>query len=62
MLDREVKSIQSRSNQNHSHHDDRAELQESETLERILGAIATEILPRSISMEELLNQIYQALN
>jgi signal transduction histidine kinase/CheY-like chemotaxis protein len=32
-----------------------------ESIETIVGAIATQILPRSISMEDLLNQINQAL-
>ncbi|MEH1943169.1 MAG: ATP-binding protein [Nostoc sp.] len=32
-----------------------------ESVETIVGAIATQILPRSISMEDLLNQINQAL-
>jgi signal transduction histidine kinase/DNA-binding response OmpR family regulator len=32
-----------------------------ESLETVVGAIATQILPRSISMEDLLNQINQAL-
>ncbi|MHC5596412.1 MAG: response regulator, partial [Nostoc sp.] len=32
-----------------------------ESIETVVGAIATQILPRSISMEELLNQINQAL-
>ncbi|MEH2124498.1 MAG: ATP-binding protein [Nostoc sp.] len=32
-----------------------------ESIETVVGAIATQILPRSISMEDLLNQINQAL-
>ncbi|MHC5723235.1 MAG: hybrid sensor histidine kinase/response regulator, partial [Nostoc sp.] len=32
-----------------------------ESIETVIGAIATQILPRSISMEDLLNQINQAL-
>jgi hypothetical protein len=32
-----------------------------ESIETIVGAIATQILPRSISMEDLLNQINHAL-
>ncbi|MHC5832313.1 MAG: hypothetical protein ACYT04_94130, partial [Nostoc sp.] len=31
------------------------------SIETVIGAIATQILPRSISMEDLLNQINQAL-
>lgn len=62
VLDRRIKSIKSKSNQNNSRQKNYVEPEESETVDKLLRAIATEILPRSISMEELLNQIYQALN
>lgn len=62
VLDRRLKSVRSRSNKKISRQHNNTESHKSATVERLLGAIATEILPASIPMEELLNRIYQALD
>ena len=62
VLDRRLKSVQSRSNKKTSRKQNNTDSQESGTVEKLLEAIAAKILPSSISMEELLNRIYQALD
>ncbi len=62
ILDRRINSVESKSNKQTSPNRNHTEVESPETLEEILGTIVTEILPRSIPMEELLNRIYQALS
>ena len=62
VLDRRVSSVKSGRNKKTSRQQNHLDSQESGTSKRPLGAIATEILPHSISMEDLLNRIYQALD
>ncbi|KST62147.1 histidine kinase [Mastigocoleus testarum BC008] len=62
ILDRRLNSAKSKSNNRKSPQENHTEIEYPEALEKLLGTIISEILPRSIPMEELLNRIYQALS
>ncbi|MEO0970822.1 MAG: hybrid sensor histidine kinase/response regulator, partial [Cyanobacteria bacterium J06639_18] len=62
ILDRRLNPAKSKSNKQKPPHKNHTGTEYTEALEKLSGTIITEILPRSIPMEELLNRIYQALS